>query len=28
VRAGERKSSDGRQTFKFPLNFPRNYTPT
>jgi len=27
VRAGERKSSDGRQTFKFPLNFPRAYTP-
>ena len=28
VRAGEHKSSDGRQTFKFPLNFPRAYTPT
>ena len=27
VRAGERKSSDGRQTFKFPQNFPRAYTP-
>ena len=28
VRAGERKSSDGHETFKFPLNFPRTYTPT
>ena len=27
VRAGERKSSDGRQTFKFPQNFLRAYTP-
>ena len=27
VRAGERKSLDGRQTFKFPQNFPRAYTP-
>ena len=26
-RAGERKSSNGRQTFKFLLNFPRAYTP-
>ena len=24
---GERKSSHGRQTFKFPQNFPRAYTP-
>ena len=28
VRAGERKSSDGRQTFKFPQNFLRADTPT
>ena len=28
VRAGERKSSDGRQTFKFLQNFPRADTPT
>ena len=28
VRAGEHKSSNGRQTFKFPQNFPRAYTPT
>ena len=27
VRAGECKSSDGRQTFKFPQNFPRADTP-
>jgi len=26
-RAGERKSSNGRQTFKSPQNFPRAYTP-
>ena len=28
VRAGERKSSHGRQTLKLPQNFPRAYTPT
>jgi hypothetical protein len=28
VRVGEHKSSDGRQTFKFPQNFLRAYTPT
>jgi len=27
VRAGEGESSDGRQTFKFPQNFLRAYTP-
>ena len=28
VRAGEHKSSDGNEILKFPLNFPRKYTPT